>query len=217
MTLLILIATLLAVLYLVGFCYRGPSWPKSIVKTLSVLLLAFVVVASGGPVWLTIALVLCAAGDYFLSRGSEASFMAGVGAFAAGHLAYVVAFLTHATADLSRIADHGPLVAVLALFGLIMAGLLFSRAGALRYAVLGYIPVILSMALAALALPTIGPLVLVLPAALSFLLSDTVLSLEEFVLPEGHSLHRLLPFVVWPTYWLAQLGFFWGLFWGAVA
>jgi uncharacterized membrane protein YhhN len=216
MTPFILIAALLAVLYLLLFCYRGPSWPKSIVKTLSVLLLAVVVALSGGPFWLIAALTLCAAGDYFLSRGSEATFMAGVGAFAAGHLAYVVAFLTHDAADLSRIADHGVVVTALALFGLIMAGLLFSRAGSLRFAVLGYIPVILSMALAALALPMVGPLALILPAALSFLLSDTVLSLEEFVLPEGHGLHRILPFVVWPTYWLAQIGFFWGLFWGTL-
>lgn len=217
MTLLILIAALLAALYLLAFCYRGPSWPKTVVKTLSVLLLAVVVALSGGPFWLIAALTLCAAGDYFLSRGSEATFMAGVGAFAAGHLAYVVAFLTDEAANLSRIADHRGLVLALTLFGMAMAVLLFTRAGALRSAVLGYIPVILSMTLAALALPMVGPLALILPAALSFLLSDTVLSLEEFVLPEGHALHRLTPFVVWPTYWLAQLGFFWGLFWGATA
>lgn len=211
MPLLILIAAILAMLYLVWFCYRGPSWLKSIVKTMSVLLLAVVVIMSGGPLWLTVALTLCAVGDYFLSRGSEITFMAGVGAFGAGHLAYVAAFLTHDAADPGRIGEHALWVAALVVFGIAMAGLLFSRAGSLRFAVLGYIPVIMSMALAALALPAIGPLALVLPAALSFLVSDTVLSLEEFVVPLGHRLHRLTPFVVWPTYWLAQLGFLIGL------
>lgn len=224
MTFLILAAALLATLYLVRFCYQGPSWPKTLVKTLSVALLALGVLVSGGPVWLIAALGLCAAGDYFLSRDTDATFMAGIAAFAAGHLGFAGAFLSHDLADPALILSPRtlPLIAGLAVFGPVMAWLLFTRAGALRFAVMGYIPIILIMAVTALAVPgagsgvlVAGPLIFILPAALLFLLSDTVLALQEFVIPTGHRLHRLTPFVVWPTYWLAQFGFFWGLFWGS--
>lgn len=215
MTLLITLAALLAITYLFGFCYRGASWPKTGVKTLSVALLAVVVFASGGALLLGLALALCAAGDYFLSRGTEATFLAGVGAFAAGHLAYVAAFLAHPLADPALVLAPGrmPLAIGLAVFGTAMAVVLFGRAGSLRFALMGYIPIILSMAVAALALPALGPLGLILPAALLFLLSDTVLASEEFLMPDGHAVRRFTPFIVWPTYWLAQFGFFLGLFW----
>jgi hypothetical protein len=60
---------------------------------------------------------------------------------------------------------------------------------------------------AAAMLPPQGAVLLVLPAALLFILSDFLLALEMFVLPKGAGLARILPFIVWPTYWLAQTGF----------
>mgnify|MGYP001113422864 CR=1 FL=1 len=215
MTALITLAAVLAITYFFGFCYRGASWPKTVIKTLSVALLAMVVFAKGGPLLLGLALSFCAAGDYLLSRDTEGTFLAGVGAFASGHLLYAAAFLTHSLADPNLVLTSGrlPLVIGLTLFGIGMAVALFARAGSLRFAVMGYIPIILSMAVAALVLPAVGPLGLILPAALLFLLSDTVLASEEFLLPDGHVLHRITPFIVWPTYWLAQFGFFLGLFW----
>lgn len=139
--------------------------------------------------------------------------MAGVVAFAAGHLAYAAAFLAQPSSDIGLLLMPGrwQAILVLAVFGVLMMGLLFSRAGALRFAVVGYIPIILTMSVAALTLPAIGPLGLVLPAALLFLLSDTVLSLEEFVFQDGHRLRRVTAFLIWSTYWLAQLGFVLGL------
>ncbi|WP_193555916.1 lysoplasmalogenase [Marimonas lutisalis] len=193
-------AGLLAALYWWRYCHAGPSWSKSVVKTASVLLLALSAWAAGGPGLLLVALLLCALGDYLLSRPTEGEFMAGVGAFAAGHVAYVVLFLAQGGAQ-----PLSPwLTAALLLLGVVMATILWRRAGALRGPVMVYIPVILSMGLAAQTLPASGALALALPAALLFIASDFILSHEMFVLPETHPLRRFTPFAVWPTYWGAQ-------------
>lgn len=205
-----LIAALLALLYLLVFCYRLPSWPKSLVKTGAVLALALASWLAGGPLVLLFALLLCALGDYLLSRPSEAAFMAGVGAFAAGHIAYVVLFLGHDAANAQALLELPGLaiIAALACLGVIMARLLWPRTGDLRGPVMIYIPVILSMGVAVLALPHTLPLILAHIAALLFILSDMTLSLEMFVLPQGHALRRAAPFIVWSTYWAAQALFF---------
>ncbi|MDQ2091993.1 lysoplasmalogenase [Marimonas arenosa] len=203
------VSAILSALYWAVFCHRGASWPKSLVKTASVLLLAFAAWQAGGAWGLIVALLLCALGDFLLSRDGKAAFMAGVGAFAAGHVAYVVLFASRATADPARLwqMPQNVLVAGLAMLGVVMVAVLWRRAGALRGPVLAYVPVILAMGIAALMLPPDFEAVLVLPAALLFILSDFVLAMEMFVLRADQALRRLAPFIVWPTYWLAQLGF----------
>lgn len=204
------VATLLAVLYLLLFCYRAASWPKTLVKTGAVLALALASWLAEGPTGLLLALLLCALGDYLLSRPSETAFMAGVGAFAAGHIAYVALFLGHVAANPQALLalPNLAIIAALAGLGIVMVRLLWPRAGDLRGPVMVYIPVILSMGVAVLTLPLDHPLVLAHLAALLFILSDMTLSLELFVLPAGHALRRVAPFVVWSTYWSAQALFF---------
>ncbi|MEZ5714311.1 MAG: lysoplasmalogenase [Paracoccaceae bacterium] len=204
----LILAAVLSALYAAAFCNKDPSWPKSLIKTASVLLLAVVAVQGQGPWLLLLALLLCALGDYLLSRPGEGSFMAGVGAFAAGHIAYVALFVAQGL-DPARLGQMPGLAvaAALALLGVVMAVLLWRKAGAMRGPVLVYIPIILSMGVAAAMLPPQGAVLLVLPAALLFILSDFLLALEMFVLPKGAGLARILPFIVWPTYWLAQTGF----------
>ena len=206
---LIFIAACAAVIYLIGFCHRDASWPRTGVKTVSVAALALAAWLAGGPGLLVLALGLCALGDYLLARGDEAGFLAGVGAFAAGHLAYVALFLTTPGAEIGRLSFgmYPFAITVLFLYGVGMMIALYRRAGGLRFAVMGYVPVILSMGVAAMAVPALGPLAWVLPAALFFMISDSVLASELFLLHEGHKLRRITPFVIWSTYWLAQLGF----------
>lgn len=132
--------------------------------------------------------------------------MAGVGAFAAGHLAYVALFLSHPASDLARLGQPLQIVLLLALatIGLVASRLLAPRAGALRGPVLGYIPVILSMGFAALTLPP----ALALAPAVAFIASDLILATETFLLPPQHPLRRVAPYAVWILYWGAQAGFF---------
>lgn len=210
---LVMIAAVLALAYFLWFCYQPASWTKTVVKTGSVGLLALAAWLASAPLMLVVALALCALGDYFLSRDTEATFLAGVGAFAAGHLAYAWLFHDHPLAETGVLTQGTRLIAIFALAGLgvAMAVILFRKAGRLRWAVMAYIPIILGMAVAAMTLPQLGPLILVLPAALLFVASDFVLSLEMFVLDARHPARRVTPFLVWSWYWLAQFGFFLGL------
>ncbi len=208
MTIPAILAVICALAYL-GFCARPESRVRSGIKTASVALLAVAALLSGGPVLLAVALGFCALGDWWLSRPGERAFMAGVVAFATGHLAYVALFLTHPLARPARWAEMPrPLIlAALVVLGLTAARLIAPKAGALRGAVLGYIPVILSMGAAVLVLPPSGALVFAAPAAALFITSDLVLAGETFLLPEHHPARALTPYAIWATYWLAQLGF----------
>ena len=210
MTILIPLAAILAFIYPLGFCDRPSSWTRSVVKTLSVATLALAAYLASGPALLVLALALCALGDVLLSRDTDTAFMAGVAAFASGHLAYVALFLAHPQAMPEAVLHPNrlPIILILPALGLIMAAILWPRAGKLRGPVMVYIPVILSMGLAVLVLPVLGALALAAPAAALFILSDMALAFGRFVLQPGTGLHRITPYIVWPTYWLAQLGFF---------
>lgn len=208
MTVLTLAALVLALAYL-PLVARDPGLLRSAVKTASVLLLAAAAALAQAPALLILALALCALGDWFLSRRGERAFMAGVGAFAAGHLAYIALFLSREMADPNQLTS-GWRLAALAGFGLLgaaMAARIAPRAGALRLPVLLYIPIILGMGACALTLPPEGRLALALPAALSFIASDLILALEVFLFRPGHPMLRLTPYAVWPLYWGAQAGF----------
>lgn len=180
---------------------------RSVLKTGSVALLALIAMFSATPWPLVLALSCCAVGDALLSRETEATFMAGIGAFAAGHLAYIALFLTYPVSDAGLILDKPAIFWPLILLGIVMATLLAPRAGDLRAAVLVYVPVILCMGIAALALPDTGALRWALPAAIAFIVSDLILATERFLLPAGHPVLRLTPYMVWPLYWGAQAGF----------
>lgn len=185
---------------------RPASALRSGLKTASVALLAIVALLTAGPTLLVLALALCAIGDALLSRDGDGTFMAGIGAFAAGHLAYITLFLTHSDSNLALIMDRPGFFWPLLLLGIIAATLLAPRAGDLKGPVLGYIPIILGMGITVLALPEIGLLRWALPAALVFIASDLILATEKFLLPPEHPAHKITPFMVWGLYWAAQAG-----------
>ncbi len=208
MTALTVAATICALGYL-AICARPTSDVRSLLKTAAVMILA-IQAGLGGADWLLVAaLALCALGDWMLSREGDSAFMAGIGAFAAGHLVYVALFLTHPLADPARWSVMPQVLFILGLvvLGLAMAWLLMPRAGDLQGPVMAYIPIILAMGLAALTLPAAGPLRFALPAALLFILSDMVLASEKFLLAPGHPAQAATPYVIWSSYWLAQFGF----------
>ncbi|WP_171122816.1 MULTISPECIES: lysoplasmalogenase [unclassified Ruegeria] len=205
MTALFLIAAACALVYL-PMSPKPASWPRSVLKTLSVAILALIAARQGAPLLLTTALALCAAGDALLSRDSDATFMAGIGAFAAGHLAYIALFLSHPSSETALIFDRPGFFWSLIIFGIVAVTLLAPRAGELKVPVLGYIPIILGMGLTVLAVPDIGPLRWALPAALAFIASDLILATEKFLLPQNHPSLRFTPYMVWILYWGAQAG-----------
>lgn len=202
------IAALAALAYL-PLAGRPVGMVRSLLKTGSVALLALGAITGGAPL-LALALALCALGDWFLSRAGDRAFLAGVAAFAAGHIAYMVLFLSRPASDPAALA--GPpglwIAAGLVLVSICLAPALMARAGALRGPVLGYMPIILGMGMAALTLPMQGATALVVPAALSFIVSDMILATDRFLLPGDHSARRLAPYAIWITYWGAQAGFY---------
>nr|WP_325250667.1 lysoplasmalogenase [Amylibacter sp.] len=200
------VAGVFGLIYWVVFCHRSASLFKSVTKTVSVLLLALAALVVAAPWALVCALMFCALGDYLLSLDRERSFLAGVGAFAMGHIFYIAAFLGHPFSDAAMVLQGGRLAAVgvLLLLAAGMAFVLFRTAGALRFAVLGYVPVIVLMGVSALTLPFSGLLGMAILGALSFVFSDFVLALELFVLSENNRLRRVTPFLVWGSYWGAQ-------------
>ena len=159
---------------------------------------------------MVLALAACAVGDLCLSRDGDTYFMAGIGAFALGHLGYIALFLGLPDRDPTRLLMMPHLAPTIALLciGLVMAVLLAPRTGDLKIPVLCYIPIILGMGLAALTVPGQGKLMWLLPASLLFILSDMVLAAETFVLKPDHPARRVTPYVIWVTYWGAQAGFF---------
>lgn len=180
---------------------------RTALKTASVVLLAVIAVLHGGPWLLVLALALCASGDAMLSRETDAMFMAGIAAFAAGHLAYIALFLSHPTSSVALIWNAPAIAWSLIILGIIMATMLAPRAGDLKGPVLAYIPIILGMGITVLALPDVGPLRWAFPAAMAFIASDLILATEKFLLPRNHPALKVTPYLVWPLYWGAQFGF----------
>ncbi len=206
-TLTLMGAAFCALVYLWICARQDKPWLHAVVKAASVGLLAVAAFQASPLMLLPAALVACAVGDFFLAREGDEAFVTGVGAFAFGHLAYAALFLLHPASDMMRIGDGWPLVLALVLLGLVMILLLYSKAGALRWAVLAYVPIIVVMGVMSIAITPTGALALVLPAALLFIFSDFVFSQEMLVLREGHPLRRYTPYVIWASYWGAQLMF----------
>lgn len=182
-----------------------PSGLRTAVKTLSVAVLALIALIMGQS-GLAVALALCAAGDAWLSREGDRAFQLGVASFAAGHIAYVAVFLAQPGADAVRIFQPPQVFAALGvlILGVVMALRILPAAGGLRNAVALYIPIILSMGLAALCLPPSATTALVLAGAALFLISDSLLAVETFLVRDDGPLRRALARVVWPSYWGAQ-------------
>lgn len=206
MPVLVLAAFFCALAYL-GLTARPAGELRSTIKTAAVTLLALAALQAGAPMLLVLALALCAAGDYALSRPGERAFLAGAAAFGAGHLAYVALFLSSPAADPARLGEPLRLIALIALLGIgaLMLRLVMPRAGRLKGAALAYTPVILTMTATALTLPGVVPL-----AALAFLLSDFILAADIFLMRPGHAGRRWAPYAIWPLYWGAQAGFLTG-------
>jgi uncharacterized membrane protein YhhN len=203
---LVFSAAVAAAIYWLVYCYRLASWKKTYIKTLSVALLALASVFAAGPWALSAALLTCAVGDFLLALDRDDAFLGGVVAFALGHLFYISVFLTSDFSEAARLltGTRGAISIGLIVVAMCMGVTLFQRAGALRFAVLGYVPIIVAMGISALTLSPTAPLGLAIGGALIFVVSDFVLALEMFVLRADNVLRRGTPFVVWGTYWSAQ-------------
>ena len=169
------------------------SWTRSAIKTTSTAALALAGALTGAPAAITAGLAAGSLGDLALSRPGPRAFLAGMGAFAVGHLAYLWHFVALWTAPTPPWA---------AMLGMVVLALsteiwLAPRTGELRWPVRAYVVIIAAMAIAAMGLP--GNQRLTQLGAALFVLSDLLLALHLFVAPR-----RWLALALWPAYWLGQ-------------
>lgn len=199
----LVLSALAALLYLFVVDWR-PSLLRSVLKTISTALLAWLAWRLGGPVLLVVALALGALGDLFLSREGDGAFLGGLASFLASHVAYVLLFLQAGggLAVLSSEPWRGTVAVIIAVLTLGVLFILMRRVPpTLRLPVIAYSLAILAMGIAALTTSNW----LVISGALLFMASDTMLAWERFVSPAISSARPLLRYAVWTTYYLAQL------------
>ena len=197
------------------------GWLGAGVKTASTGLLAVVLarMTGGAGFWLIpLGLALGALGDLCLALKGEKAFLAGVGAFGLGHLAYAAGFLVQGQAlgfaglSVGTVAALAVLLALLASTEVWLA----PRTDELRGAVRVYVLLIGVMGAAAVLLPAApGQWVLRTGAAL-FIASDLMLAVQMFVTNDA-AVRRRLALALWPAYWGGQALIAWGavLYWQA--
>ncbi len=184
--------------------WRGNEAAKRLFKTLASLAFIGLAMASGAadtPFGRCVlaGLVLCAAGDVFLLSRSSAMFLAGMGAFAAGHAAYTAAFaMGGALIGMAAIAGFG----ATAIAGGLLVRYLKDGLGGFRVPVIIYSLIISLMVGASLAhhaaAPSLQSYHLALAAA-GFAASDVAVAFDRF--GKARFLNRLWGL---PLYYAAQ-------------
>ncbi|GKY87251.1 lysoplasmalogenase [Sinisalibacter aestuarii] len=179
----------------------APSWPRSAVKTVPLLVFTFTAWAAGGAPWLVAGLFFSALGDFALSRKGEAAFLYGLASFALAHIAYILLFLVLSAAPLWAAFSLQPVLAVALLVHGVLAEIwLVPHVDRLRWPVRLYVVAITLMGLAVLTLP-LGAVTL---GALFFIASDTMLAVQLFRLGGDNPLTGPLGWGVWVFYVIGQ-------------
>jgi uncharacterized membrane protein YhhN len=140
------------------------------------------------PIWddyqryIVIGLVLGMAGDIALLGKSNTAFIAGLGVFLLGHVAYIVAFAKLAPPSTWPSATALVPIAVAA----IALALLWPRLGSMRVPVIAYVLTIVTMMIAAFAASTVELVpertrALLLVGAALFFVSDLAVARDKFV------------------------------------
>jgi uncharacterized membrane protein YhhN len=123
-------------------------------------------------------LFLCAIGDVLLLSKRSAAFLAGIGAFAAGHLAYVGAFALAGPAF--GAAAAAGLFAMAAFSGLTLRWL-WPHLGAFRIPVAAYVAIISAMVVAAIAAAAATGDLRIAAGGVLFAISDIAVARDRFV------------------------------------
>lgn len=201
-----------ALLYGMALNRSAPSPARTVIKTAGLAGLSVVAALAGLPWLLVLALAASAVGDGLLAGPGERRFMAGVGAFALAHAAYVPLFIGlgawQAPPDGTRLAAMA-LLLVVAVW--LLAVVLWRYLGALRWPLTGYFLIILAMGFTALAMPgSVGGLAIT-AGAMAFVLSDMVLGIELFRLKDGSRWRSLTGPAIWVLYFGGQALIAWGV------
>jgi uncharacterized membrane protein YhhN len=177
---------------------------RAVLKTLPVLLLALYAVLSGAPALLVAALMVGALGDACLAYEGETAFIAGLTAFLVSHLAYAALFWP--SIDPGLLVSSAWRYTAAWIFVVLMGMMLFvlrRPTGRLAIPVTVYAVAIVAMALSALAVKPILPSA----GAALFVMSDTALAIQTFLVKRDAPVMARLKLFVWGAYYTAQLVF----------
>lgn len=182
-------------IYGFGYLHREISLARSFWKTFPVLVMVGIATYFNAAPLLPIAMLLCALGDYFLSRG-KAQFIPGLLAFLAGHIAYIALFSTLSEGAVF----HWPML-LIALYSGIFTTYMWRATGKHRRPVLAYIFVITAMTVVSLMLPPAYFLSVL--GVFIFVFSDSVLAIRMFVARDPRT-KLLMSWAVWVSYIAGQ-------------
>jgi len=190
-----------AVVYL-PFSENPSNWGRSLAKTLPLAAFALAAWVAGGPVLLVVALALSALGDFALSRPGMRPFIAGLSAFAAAHVFYLILFTALSGRGPYMAFVDQPLLALLLAWVAISAEIwLIPHTGpTLRWPVRAYVLTITLMALAALTLP-LGAVAI---GAVYFVASDVILAYRNFRMDPDDPLAGRAGWLLWGLYIAGQ-------------
>lgn len=182
---------------------RGAEGEKGlalvVAKTAATACLALAGLVAGINPLITAGLAFGALGDFALTQKGQRAFLAGLVAFAIGHLLYIPGFLSGFGAPLA------PPLWALALLPLFLSTFywLWPHAGALRLAVTCYAAIISLMGLAALMVPPGEARELLRAGVLLFVASDVILALRLFRLTAPRA-RQIASLALWPLYFAGQ-------------
>lgn len=185
------VAGVCALIYL-ALTTSEPSWPRSVIKTLPLVLFAVIAWRAEAPVLLALGFAFSALGDWALSREGERAFLVGLIGFAIAHILYIVVFASEI-----EIMSLWPLVILLPL-ALSTEVWLTPHTGAMRQPVRAYVLIICTMAILAANLPPDRHLATL--GAGMFLSSDLILSIRLFRLSDDHPMARPAAWALWALY-----------------
>jgi uncharacterized membrane protein YhhN len=165
---------------------RGDARIRPVTKTSATALLVAIAAIAGDMAGdaraaLVVAVVLCLAGDIALLGESDSRFIAGLSAFAAGHLAYVVTALVVGV-SWPRLAIAFPFLAVVLVFQTAtgtLPGVRRQGGTVMMVAVACYSLIISAMVITATGTPFWSAAV----GAMAFAVSDTIIGHNKFVKP----------------------------------
>ncbi len=201
---LLVLAVLAALYYLLRpEGTSGGRW--AILKTIPLAAMTIAAKEAPGPVALIAGLALSALGDFLLAHKGDKAFLGGLAAFLTAHVAYIWLFLGAAgggafvvPAEAWRLAG----AIVIVIHAANMARLLIPAVeSAMRLPVLAYLLAITLMGVSGAFHATPH----VFAGVVLFIVSDTFLAMERFLLPDDSSHRKWLGLAVWITYIAGQL------------
>ena len=199
--LLVTVATLASLYYAIVWLGKAESGKRSFLKVFPMLILLLAAILGGLSPLVILALILCLAGDYFLSMEGDRNFILGLAAFLLAHLVYSVFFALGLPVSLLSNPEARDTAIILAALIVAVLFRLWPYLDEMRYAVIAYA---LAIALMAFSARLAQPGNIVLLGIVLFVISDIILANDKFTPLRTGIIRQAMPYAVWLLYFSGQ-------------